>query len=91
MLSPAGRAGRPGAAAPGPGEQGHPPLPGTPRVAGRWMLAGDLRSRCDAEVTMNRDLAAATSPDSEDPPVTDVMSTHLVGITPDARWQSPCA
>jgi hypothetical protein len=33
---------------------------------------------------MNR-LAAATSPDYEDPPVTDVMSTHLLGITPDAE------
>jgi CBS domain-containing protein len=28
--------------------------------------------------------AAATPPDSEDPPITDVMSTHLWGITPDA-------
>ena len=33
---------------------------------------------------MNR-LAAVTSPDSEDPPVTDIMSTHLLGITPDAE------
>lgn len=34
---------------------------------------------------MNRDPAAVTSaPGSDDPPVTDVMTTHLVGITPDA-------
>ena len=34
---------------------------------------------------MNGDLAAVTSPPaSDDPPVTDVMSRHLVGITPDA-------
>jgi len=31
---------------------------------------------------MNSDLATATSPD---PPVTDLMSTHLLGITPDAE------
>jgi CBS domain-containing protein len=34
---------------------------------------------------VNGDLAAGTSPPaSDDPPVTDVMSRHLVGITPDA-------
>ena len=34
---------------------------------------------------MNGDLAAVTSPPaSDDPPLTDVMSRHLVGITPDA-------
>ena len=35
---------------------------------------------------MNRDDAAVTSASgSDDPPVTDVMSTHLVGVTPDAE------
>ena len=34
---------------------------------------------------MNRDVAAVTSaPGSDDPPITDVMTTRLVGITPDA-------
>jgi CBS domain-containing protein len=34
---------------------------------------------------MNGDLAAVTSPPAyDDPPLADVMTTHLVGITPDA-------
>ncbi len=34
---------------------------------------------------MNGDLATLTTPPaSDDPPVTDLMTTHLVGITPDA-------
>ena len=35
---------------------------------------------------MNRDPEPVTSaPGADDPPVTDVMSTHLLGITPDAE------
>jgi CBS domain-containing protein len=35
---------------------------------------------------MNRDVEAVTSASgSDDPPVTDVMTTHLVGITPDSE------